>query len=336
MQADDRDLIIRALDDDLSAEETQRLQALLQSAPGARAEQEAHRSVRALVAEHGGQTYGPAFTDRVMDGLPSAEPRADRAPAASRRRITAWQRTGLALTAVVVLVGLSVLLGLWTQTVAVPYGQSDVVTLPDGSVVELSAGSTLRHVPFWWPGPRTVTLDGEAFFDVADGDDTFTVETFNARVVVTGTRFNVRAWRDDPVQHTTVALTEGRVDVMRSVPAAPPVTLRPGETSVVTPDTTETVSETERPLDRTLAWRSGGLAFDGQPLGSVLQELERRFALDITLADSALARRPLPHTYLNPQPPSAESVLTDICHFLNLRFQRTADGFVVLRNTASR
>lgn len=336
MQADDRDLIIRALDDDLSAEETQRLRALLQSTPEARAEQEAHRSVRALVAEYGGHTYGSAFTDRVMGELPPAAPRADRAPAASRGRTATWQRIGMALTAAVVLVGLSVLLGLWTQTMTVPHGQSDVVTLPDGSVVELSAGSTLRHAPFWWPGPRAVTLDGEAFFDVAGGDDPFTVETFNARVVVTGTRFNVRAWRDDPMQHTTVALTEGRVDVMRSVPAAPPVTLRPGETSVVTPDTTETVSETERPLDRTLAWRSGGLAFDGQPLGSVLQELERRFALDITVADPALARRPLPHTYLNPKPTSAEAVLTDICHFLNLRFRRTADGFVVLRNAASR
>lgn len=235
----------------------------------------------------------------------------------------------MALLAVVVLVGLSALLGLWTQTVAVPYGERDTVSLPDGSTVELSAGSTLRYAPFWWPGPREVTLDGEAFFEVADGSDSFIVETFNARVVVTGTRFNVRAWRDDPTQRTTVALTEGRVDVIPSISAAEPVTLRPGETSIVAADTTETPSAIELPMDRALAWRSGGLAFVDQPLASALRDLERRYALDITLADPALADTSL--TYLNPQPTSAESALTDICHVLGLRFRRTADGFTVLR-----
>lgn len=345
MLDDDRDLIIRALDDDLSAAERKRLDVLLRTSPEARAEQRAHHTVRALVAKHGNAPRGPAFTEAVMERLPpaaappaspaaNAQARGDRAAAppsrsAGRRTGAAWQQAGWALATLAVLVGLSVWLGLWTQTVAVPPGARDTVSLPDGSVVELSAGSTLRYAPFWWPGPRTVTLDGEAFFDVAPDDDAFAVETFNARVVVTGTQFNVRAWRDDPAPRTTVALTEGRVHVARRAPAAAPVTLRPGETSIVASDTTETVAATTLPMDRVLAWRSGGLAFVDQPLASALRELERRFAVHITLADSALGTRPL--TYLNPQPASARAALTDICHVLGLRFHPTADGFTVRR-----
>jgi len=335
MPADDRDLIIRALDENLAPEEAQRLRQLLDTSAAAQAEWDRHQSVRGLVADHGASSFAPDFADRVMDELPaSSRPptrrRPDRTPRLASVRSARWARIGGAVLAVVVLIGLSAVLGLWTQTVAVPYGERTTVSLPDGSTVDLSAGSTLRHAPFWWPGPREVTLDGEAFFAVADGGGAFIVETFNARVVVTGTRFNVRAWRDDPTRRTTVALTEGRVDVTPSrSDTAAPVILRPGETSVVGADTTVTVSAAERPLDRALAWRSGGLAFVDQPLASALRELERRYALAITLADPALADTPL--TYLNPQPTSAEAALTDICHVLGLRFRRTADGFTVLR-----
>lgn len=330
MHADDRDLIIRALDESLSAEDAQRLTELLRTSADAHAEWEAHHAVRDLVAEHGGASFGPNFTDQVMERLPQPTRRADRPPAKSHRRSAAWKRVGGALAAAVVLVGLSFMLGLWTHTVSVPYGQTGEATLPDGSAVELSAGSTLQYAPFWLPGPRTVTLDGEAFFDVVKSNTPFVVETFNARVVVKGTRFNVRAWRDDPSPKTTVSLASGRVDIMPRASAAESVALRPGETSVVASDTTHTPSASTISLNQATAWRSGGLAFVNQPLASALRELERRFAIDVTLADSSLARMPL--TYLNPKPSSAESALADICHVLDLRYRRTADGFTVLHN----
>lgn len=335
MHADDRDLIIRALDENLTPEDAQRLRQLLDTSPAAQAEWDAHQSARALVAEHGATAFGPDFSDRVMANLPSgsrntSSRRTDRPPAPSSARATRWTRVGVAAMALVVLVGLSVVLGWWTSTVTVPYGERTTVSLSDGSTVELSAGSTLRHAPFWWPGPRTVQLDGEAFFEVTPGDRAFVVETFNARVAVKGTRFNVQAWPNGPARQTVVALAEGRVDVApNGSDTGAPVALRPGETSIVTADTTVTVPAAERPLDRALAWRSGGLAFVDEPLASVLRALERRFAIDITLADAALADTSV--TYFNPQPASAEAALSDICHAVSLRFRRTADGFAVLR-----
>lgn len=339
MNTNDPDLIIRSLDDDLSAEERTRLDDLLDASPDARQTLADHHAVRQMVAEHGGAAFGSGFADDVMDALQDAEsppadaPRTDRPASAppsqstDRAQSMSWQRVGAALAVAAVLIGVALGWWLWPHTVHVPPGQTQSVTLADGSTVELSAGSTLEYRTFRGRDVRRVQLDGEAFFNVAEGERPFIVETFNARVTVTGTRFNVRGWTDDPAQETAVTLASGRVDVTPRLDAADPVTLSPGETAVTRADTTRLAASVA--LDEALAWRSGRLAFTNRSLGSVVHALEQRFGLTIRLADPALANRPL--TYLNPNPPSGEAVLSDICHTLGLRYQRTANGFVIRR-----
>ena len=108
------------------------------------------------------------------------------------------------------------------------------------------------------------------------------------------------------------------------------VVLEPGQTTSVTAD-----SNTVRPprsvsIDAILTWRSGGIAFVDQPLGSVFNTIERRFDIDIEPVDPAMSGRLL--TYLNPDPGSAADVLSDICHTLDLRYRRTANGYEILPN----
>lgn len=328
MNSDERTLIYRAVDEELCSEDVQRLRRLVHHSPEARAELEALRTLRTLVAHHGSEPFAPGFSKRVMQHLTSDGSRLDRSPL-QRQPSTPWRRVGWALAAVVVLIGLGVMLSRWPQTVRVPYGETDAVTLADGSTAELGAGSVLRYTPFWASSTRRVTLDGEAFFEVADDDRPFVVETFNAHVVVEGTRFNVRAWPDDPAPETAVTLTDGRVELVPNAASAAPLALGPGETSVVRGDTGRASPPATMPLDRVLSWRSGGLAFANQPLGTAMHTLERRFDLRIRLADDELAARPL--TYLNPQPESAAAVLSDVCHVLDLRYRRTANGYVILR-----
>ena len=328
MHANDHDLILRALDEELSPEETKRLRRLVHSSPEARAELETLRDMRTLIAKHGSASFEPGFSSRVMAELRARPTRNERPP--KPRHTKRWQPVGWTLAALVVLIGLGLAFLHWPRRVHVPYGNTETATLPDGSTVELSAGSTLEYTPFWATSTRRVTLNGEAFFEVAhDGDRPFVVETFNARVVVHGTQFNVRAWEEDTARETTVTLAAGRVAVVPRMPAADSTLLAPGETSVVTGDTTRATPPTAIPLDRALSWRSGGISFANQPLGSVLRTLERRFDLRIQLAETDLTDRAV--TYLNPQPTSAASVLSDVCHVLDLRYRQTADGYVVLR-----
>lgn len=63
-------------------------------------------------------------------------------------------------------------------------------TLPDGSVVLMDKGATLAYDEAW--ENRTLTLEGEAFFQVQEGEK-FTVQTSMGDVAVLGTSFNVYA-----------------------------------------------------------------------------------------------------------------------------------------------
>ena len=71
------------------------------------------------------------------------------------------------------------------------FGEQFTVTLPDGSIVELNAATTLAHKRFFWKNNKTVNLKGEAFFKVEKGEG-FKVETESGTVSVLGTEFNVR------------------------------------------------------------------------------------------------------------------------------------------------
>ncbi|GIV59920.1 MAG: anti-sigma factor [Rhodothermaceae bacterium] len=336
MKPDDHLLLLRALDEALSPGEQARFERLLATSAEARAAWQAHRAVREAVATARNDTFGPHFADRVMQRV--ARQQRPRALAAKARSILGrvvppggWHplrvpvalRWGGLLAVVVVFA----VLWLWYRPtlVTVPYGAVETVLLPDGSAVTLGSGARLRYRPFLARSVRHVTLTGEAFFVVAADEKPFVVETFNARVTVRGTRFNVRAWPDDLAPETVVTLEEGAVEVAgRSGTGT--VRLAPGQTTRVAAGagpSPPAVPEYERPM----AWRTGGLSFSGRPLADVLRALERRYAVELTVADE-VAHRPV--TYLNPRPTSLEDALGDLCFSLDLRYRRTADGYEII------
>lgn len=326
MKDRDLDLVLRAFDDELSEGDRLQLERLLATSPAARAEQARLAALRRLVAGQKADAFGPFFADRVMRRLPRTPAPARSTPALAML-LRSWHRVGLAAVAVFLVMGVGLSLWLQPTTVTVPYGAQATVDLPDGSTVELGGGSSLRYRPFLGRSERRVELKGEAFFSVEKGRRPFIVVTFNAAITVKGTTFNVRAWPDDPVRETAVALASGRVEVTARARPDDPVVLAPGEATTVAADTTAPRRPAPVVLERALAWRSGGLAFVDQPLSSVFATLERRYGLQIRLAPGVDDTR---YTYLNPRPASAGAVLADICTALDLRYRRTADGFEVL------
>ena len=92
-----------------------------------------------------------------------------------------------------------------------PAGEKSKIQLADGSNVWLNSETVLTYNV---PNPRNVTIEGEAFFDIKkDAGKPFWVETGSGmKVKVTGTRFNLRCYADDPVVETT--LEEGKVIII--------------------------------------------------------------------------------------------------------------------------
>ena len=95
-------------------------------------------------------------------------------------------------------------------TVRVPAGQRMVLSLSDGTTVELNAGSELEYPALFRGGRRNVRLEGEALFHVSrDEEKPFTVSTFAADIHVLGTTFEVLA--DSRHGDFSTTLVEGSV-----------------------------------------------------------------------------------------------------------------------------
>ncbi|WP_051758798.1 FecR domain-containing protein [Shinella sp. DD12] len=129
-------------------------------------------------------------------------------PRRSRRPLAAGIALALAAALLVVLAAPALMIWLKADF-RTGTGESRMVTLADGSAVNLSADSAI-DVELTPEGRHVRLLAGQAFFDVAhDGKRPFTVEAGNARVVVLGTAFDVAL--DDTA--TTVQLARGVVGI---------------------------------------------------------------------------------------------------------------------------
>lgn len=97
------------------------------------------------------------------------------------------------------------------QTTQTAFSQTNTITLPDDSQVLLQPGSALSYNSLSWFLTREVSLEGEAFFEVAKGK-TFTVKTDLGQIEVLGTKFNVKS----TANKLNVVCYEGRVQVSQN------------------------------------------------------------------------------------------------------------------------
>lgn len=165
--------------------------------------------------------------------------------------------------------------------------QIGVVTLDDGSRVQLAPESKLSIPAAFGPKLRAVKLEGTATFDIAKGAQPFQVHARDAVLVARGTAFTVRAYPSDNA--VSLVVREGVVEVRRGetrqdVPAGGSLRLAAGEA-------TRAATEAERSeID---GWRSGVLSIANRPLREVLPALRRWYGLQIVVQKDALLDRPV-------------------------------------------
>ena len=102
----------------------------------------------------------------------------------------AWYKVAAAV--VIILLGSTSFMRIYTTTVFSEKGNHINHTLPDGSLVEINAASQISYHPYWWNIDRAVNLEGEAFFEVKKGSK-FNVNSTYGNTEVLGTSFNIYA-----------------------------------------------------------------------------------------------------------------------------------------------
>ena len=165
----------------------------------------------------------------------------------------------------------------------VPYGKRSYLLLSDGTQVWINSGSRLVYAPQFTGDTREVFLEGEAYFEVAkDASKPFYVRTDAFTINVLGTKFNVKAYKDD-MEYTTV-LVEGKVSMRvqdqffsKDVILAPnqKVTLMKGQDDFQRSNVDETGFYTN--------WIYGYLEFKNAHLNDVLKSIQRYYNIDIEL-----------------------------------------------------
>ncbi|MFD1771226.1 FecR family protein [Sphingobacterium suaedae] len=166
-----------------------------------------------------------------------------------------------------------------SATIQVPKGGKYTVTLSDGSRVWLNSSSKLSYPCVFNNESREVELEGEAYFEVAkqrvnNRNIPFTVHSKNQRVEVTGTAFNITAYRDDSQEITT--LVEGSVTVEAG---SRRIQLRPNEQTVCTANGIEKKTVD---VESFVAWKDNKFLFNETELRELMKAIGRWYAIDIT------------------------------------------------------
>lgn len=176
------------------------------------------------------------------------------------------------------------------QSYETPIAGTGSSVLPDGSRVELGAGS--RITTRYTPSQRFISVDvGEAYFLVAkDPARPFLVDAGGMQVTAVGTAFNVRRNRDRVV----IAVSEGRVELDAEEQSAL-TPLLAGQQAVYNSDS-RTVTIAQINAMDVASWRNGVLKYMHEPLGSVAEDLSRYHHKRIVISDERLSAMPFTGT----------------------------------------
>lgn len=223
-----------------------------------------------------------------------AELDALRRAAHSRARLRAWSRGSFALAASVVAAALAGVLWVayggteWERT---DVGEQRVVSLPDGSRIDLNTDSRVR-VRFTEEARQLSLARGEALFDVAhDARRPFVVRVPHGEVRAIGTRFNVIV-QDDIA---TVTMLEGSVEVAGFDQRAP-IRLNAGSDPSIAISSDGSLlpaDPTAASVRRIEAWQQKMLIFINQPAATTIRDHNRYSLMPVVLENDAKGEIPV-------------------------------------------
>jgi len=232
-----------------------------------------------------------------------------------------WIKITMAAT-LAILVGMTILMQLYTKTFTVPAGQHGSIMLPDHSHVRLNAQTTITYKPILWVFSRKVSLEGEAFFEVIPGKK-FAVTSKSAKTVVMGTSFNIYS-RNGNYQVTCVS---GKVKVIENQGKNEVVILQ-GQNAALNQQGILNI-QTGISIEQTISWLEYKLSFTSVPLQQVFEEIERQYGIVIQIPGD------LTNTYTGTfkRSSSVEQTLNLICKPFNLKFsQQSKNEYIITRN----
>lgn len=200
----------------------------------------------------------------------------------------------------------------YTQ-LSVSYGESKKITLSDGSVVTIYAGSTLIYPKSFTADTRIVFLTGEANFSVAKNPNKpFTVKTKYLDVRALGTKFNVQSYPNS--YFTKATLVEGSVKVNMELDKNKSYILKPNN-QLIYSHKDNNIAITDVDAAKIASWEDGYLIFQGVTFDEIASTLERKYNVVVNYNVRKLNSQSY---YVKFKPDeSIEEVMNVLCKLIN-------------------
>jgi ferric-dicitrate binding protein FerR (iron transport regulator) len=199
------------------------------------------------------------------------------------------------------------------------------VLLPDGSKVLLNNNSELRYPEKFNRNTRTVSFNGEAFFQVAKNPEKPFIINISDRatVEVLGTSFNINAIRDS--DSVKVHVLEGRVAFFTSATRANKFILNKDEQAVLKGGE---ITKEQTVNSNFLSWKTGILHFEQEPLDKVIVDLGKYFNRNFSIEGEGLEELRYTSTIDNQD---LESVLEEFKLVLGLEYSIEGEEVTIYR-----
>lgn len=200
------------------------------------------------------------------------------------------------------------------NTLRVPSLHQFALVLMDGTKVRLNAGSTLSFPTEFATVDRTVTLEGEAYFDVMPNHSKpFKVNAKHSQVKVIGTKFNVSSYPEDT--RIITSLLEGKVEFHMNEKR---YRLKPGY-EIVADSNKNRVEMKSFDQEQVMAWIDGYFVFNNMDLVSVMKHVARWYNISVTAPVAAPTKR-IGGTF--PNSASLDDLLKDLELLSGVKFIR--------------
>jgi len=199
--------------------------------------------------------------------------------------------------------------------------------LPDGSNVRINTNSKITYPETFAKNGREVSLDGEAFFDVAPNKEKpFIIHANNSNIKVVGTSFNVNAYKEN--EDVEVAVSTGKVllyGINKSTGDTGMVVLEPGDKGFFNAKTGK-ARKVALTNENDMFWMNSTLVFNKTKLSDVAKILNKDYKVSIILKNKDIDSLRLSATFKDQ---SIESVLDVISTTFNLKVTKNKSTFEI-------
>lgn len=158
------------------------------------------------------------------------------------------------------------------------------VQLPDGSVIQLSQGSSIFYKESWFEGfNRNINLKGKAFFEISKNPEKkFVVKTNNLNVTVFGTQFTI----NQKANRTQFVLKEGKVKLESPAITNELIVDKPGQQIII--DNENIIKNNLIDASLYISWINEKIYFDNCSVEKVLQMLNDSYQIETKVSNPKL------------------------------------------------